>query len=107
MPDSESCSEESEESLPRGKSRRLSQTSLSSPNVTLDSSDDYSSSMNAAQQSSSPEDKETSTQPVNDSSFGNEIEEDCIWPKSVQQKALLLLLLQTIQQDGKALGPNA
>ena len=68
VPDSESCSEESEESLPRGKSRRLSQTSLSSPNVTLDSSDDYSSSMNAAQQSSSPEDKETSTQPVNDSS---------------------------------------
>ena len=48
-----------------GESRRLSLTRLSSPNVTLDISDDNSSSIIAAQQSSSLKGKETSTQLVN------------------------------------------
>ena len=58
MPDSQEsdCSEESQEAK------------SSSPNVTLDSSDDNTSSMIATQQSSSLESKETSTQPVNDES---------------------------------------
>ena len=58
MPDSQEsdCSDESQEAK------------SSSPNVTLDSSDDNTSSMIATQQSSSLESKETSTQPVNDES---------------------------------------